>query len=370
LKEEKTMPSIQRGQVYKLSGSSWAYRYRDAQGRRRQIGGFSKKGEASEALRDALDEVRLGPLAASRREWTVTQLVERYLEQHQVEPWTLEVLRWKFGKVTDAFGDVKLRELLPEEIGAWRMRIPDGHRFETTQAFRQLLDAAVRWKLIAENPAKLIPNPQPKRLEISPFASWDEVEAVADELGPWGAVPIVAAGTGLRPEELFALEWKDIDRHASVLHVSRAFTRGRLKQWGKTERSRRRVPLRDRVLEALSDLPRRIDVPRIFSSPRGGYVDLHNFRAREWIPAVKAAGFVDENKRATKRLYDLRHSYATMSLAAGVSLFSLSRRMGTSVKMIDRTYGHLAPDAEAVELALLNAYDDATRAEPARALLD
>jgi hypothetical protein len=46
-----------------------------------------------------------------------------------------------------------------------------------------------------------------------------------------------------------------------------------------------------------------------------------------------------------------------MSLAAGVSLFSLSRRMGTSRDMIDRTHGHLAPDAEAVELALLNAYD-------------
>jgi hypothetical protein len=42
---------------------------------------------------------------------------------------------------------------------------------------------------------------------------------------------------------------------------------------------------------------------------------------------------------------------------AGVSLFSLSRRMGTSLEMIDRTYGHLAPDAETVELALLNAYD-------------
>jgi hypothetical protein len=44
-------------------------------------------------------------------------------------------------------------------------------------------------------------------------------------------------------------------------------------------------------------------------------------------------------------------------LAAGVSLFSLSRRMGTSVAMIDQTYGHLAPDAERVELELLDAYD-------------
>ncbi len=86
-------------------------------------------------------------------------------------------------------------------------------------------------------------------------------------------------------------------------------------------------------------------------------MDLHNFRAREWIPAVKGAGFVDANQRATRRIYDLRHTYATMSLAAGVSLFSLSGRMGTSLEMIDQTYGHLAPDAEAAERALLNAYD-------------
>jgi hypothetical protein len=46
-----------------------------------------------------------------------------------------------------------------------------------------------------------------------------------------------------------------------------------------------------------------------------------------------------------------------MSLAAGVSLFSLARRMGTSVEMIDRTYGHLAPDAEDYERGLLDAYD-------------
>ena len=48
---------------------------------------------------------------------------------------------------------------------------------------------------------------------------------------------------------------------------------------------------------------------------------------------------------------DCRHTYATWSLAAGVSLFNLSRRMGTSIAMIDQTYGHLAPDAEEHERA-------------------
>jgi hypothetical protein len=40
-----------------------------------------------------------------------------------------------------------------------------------------------------------------------------------------------------------------------------------------------------------------------------------------------------------------------------VSLFTLSRRLGTSVEMIDRTYGHLAPDAEEYERGLLDAFD-------------
>ena len=66
-------------------------------------------------------------------------------------------------------------------------------------------------------------------------------------------------------------EWRDVDKRASVLHVRRAYTRGRLKEWGKTERSRRRVPLRNRVLEALDAVPRRLDVPLVFSSRRGGY---------------------------------------------------------------------------------------------------
>jgi hypothetical protein len=41
----------------------------------------------------------------------------------------------------------------------------------------------------------------------------------------------------------------------------------------------------------------------------------------------------------------MRHTYASLSIAAGVSLFVLSRLMGTSPAMLDKTYGHLLPDA-------------------------
>jgi hypothetical protein len=51
----------------------------------------------------------------------------------------------------------------------------------------------------------------------------------------------------------------------------------------------------------------------------------------------------------------MRHSFATWALDAGLSIFDLSRYMGTSVEMIDRTYGHLAQGAEESARAKLDA---------------
>jgi integrase len=69
-----------------------------------------------------------------------------------------------------------------------------------------------------------------------------------------------------------------------------------------------------------------------------------------------------------RRIYDLRHTYATWSLAAGVDIFTLARRMGTSVKMIDRTYGHLVAGADAYERELLDAFDGAQSRSVGRAV--
>jgi hypothetical protein len=50
------------------------------------------------------------------------------------------------------------------------------------------------------------------------------------------------------------------------------------------------------------------------------------------------------------RIYDLRSTFASDALAAGVSVFSLARVMGTSIEMVERHYGTLL-DGSAVDLA-------------------
>jgi hypothetical protein len=68
---------------------------------------------------------------------TLSELVHTYLDQHDVQPVTIEKLRDLFGKATVVFGDRFVGELTSQEIAAWRMTLSPGYRFETTQALRQ-----------------------------------------------------------------------------------------------------------------------------------------------------------------------------------------------------------------------------------------
>ena len=57
------------------------------------------------------------------------------------------------------------------------------------------------------------------------------------------------------------------------------------------------------------------------------------------------------------RIYDLRSTFASRGLAAGVSVFELARVMGTSVQMIERHYGTLLDGAAAGIASRLDAFD-------------
>lgn len=232
---------------------------------------------------------------------------------------TITTLRDRLTHATKAFGTVPLRDLehMTDEIAAWQAKLPERAGHGITSALRQTLDAAVRWKRMSSNPAKLAGrNPKPPVRRVRAYTR-DEIDKIGDELSPmYRPLPPFAAATGLRPEEWAALQRRDIDRPAGVLSVRPTISSGDVIESVKTSASRRQVPLSPRALGALDKLPPRVDTPLLFPAPPRGATQPRHLPTPRMAPAIEAAAI-----RKPARIYDMRSTFASNSLAAG-STFS------------------------------------------------
>ena len=231
------------------------------------------------------------------------------------------------------------------------MTISPGHRFEATQALRQVLARAVVWGLINSNPGQArVENPQRRYTEKRPFESWAQLDELAGRLGPrYRPMVLFAAATGLgRASGWRSSAATSTARHESCTSVARSETAG--SRHRRRGRACRAVPLQTIALAALDQLRPDPDCPLLFPSARGGYSRPAQLPQPRLETGSSAAGI-----EPPRRVYDLRHTFATFALRAGISTFDLSRYMGTSLAMIDRHYGHLARDGREHAIRLLDA---------------
>jgi integrase len=340
------MPATQRGHARRLPSGKWQLRYYDIDGNRQTGGAFPSKTAALDHYRDTIEPRLNGP--EPTRDLTLRQFVDEvYVPRHAKirQRDTIRALRERLARPLDAHGDVPLRELerMADDLADFRLTLPDRFAHDVMRALRQTCAAAVRWGYMSANPATAAgENPQPAPRAVRAY-SRAELDAVEAELGPAdGPIVAFAAATGLRPQEWLALERRDVDRDRRVLRVERVISNGDVRRGGKTAGSVREVPLSGRALNALDRLPVRLDSPLVFASASGGPLNLTTWRRHAWTPAVDAAGIA-----RPARIYDLRSTFASNALAAGVTLFELARIMGTSVRMIERSYGALLGGAHA-----------------------
>jgi integrase len=253
-----------------------------------------------------------------------------------------------------AFGSVSVRELLPENIGRWVKHLPVSQKTKqhALGAMRQVLSAGVVWGYLRVSPARpaAVRSPPSQTPDIVPFESWDDVRAVAHAAGRYESLVVFACATGLRPEEWSALQWKDIKRDARRCAVHRTYASGELRSEGKRDASLRTVLLADLALEALDDLPQALRPDQlVFSASKGGHISLSNWRRRVWYPALERAGV------ERRPLYQMRHTFATLALAAGMPIDFVSRQLGhTDIRTTLRFYARYIPALEERHLAMLN----------------
>lgn len=219
----------------------------------------------------------------------------------------------------------------------------------THAVLRSALRQAMRWRLLLENPVDGVKIPQQLRAEMRSLTVEQAQAFLRAALAtPYGPVLAVALTTGMRPSEYLALKWQDLDWTRQTASVVRSVRRldGR---WcfsdTKRSRSRRPIRLQSWIVALLRDLQTK-------ANTQGLYSEAHDLVFRTALGQPISADCLAKHFRSILdlagvpriRLYDLRHSAATIALAAGVSPKVVSEQLGhASTAFTLDTYAHVLP---------------------------
>ncbi|MEU2176350.1 site-specific integrase [Nocardia sp. NPDC019219] len=323
------------------SNGSWraTTRYRDDDGETRTVQAFGPtKAKAEGNLKDKLKDRNPGQDKAITRETKLAELADLWLNELEYEkrttPQTIELYRDEIDistdkrakkdtiKIKSALGGVRVREATTSrldrhlkkvaEVGAWKARI---HRV----ILSGMMGLAVRHDAITQNPVREVARIHQKR-EKPRAADIETLTALREQLRVWqsGAeidgtpayvsgpkrsrmildIADVLLGTGVRPGEVLAIRWCDLDLAAEVPRVTICGTIIRLKgtgegkglirqEWTKTDAGYRSIALPKFAVDTLmrrklDATPNKLDL--VFPNRNGDIYDPHNFR-RTWREA-------------------------------------------------------------------------------------
>jgi site-specific recombinase XerD len=215
---------------------------------------------------------------------------------------------------------------------------------EAVHLMSSLYRAATR-----ERPPLVVSNPftglELPKVGKAPYAFFDHDEAeallAAVDDDRWRLLVEVGMWMGLRPGELYGLPGTRVDWLRQAVHVVQVKTRHGLRQYPKSLRSFRVVPMhRPDLVDDLSTLlAGRSRDGLLFALNGGGAVDDSYFRRAIWYPAIRRAGVRALPPRA------MRHTAASWLVMDGVDLYRVRDLLGHESITTTQRYAHLAPEA-------------------------
>ncbi|HEY3993298.1 MAG TPA: tyrosine-type recombinase/integrase [Ktedonobacteraceae bacterium] len=323
------------------------------------------KTEAKQKLDAYLADLRSGKVVVGPKQ-TIKEYLEHWLEnEHRLQIELTSLDRYRVAlrvQVYPALGNIQLSQLTRARVQAFYADLFDGGLAPATiKLVHALLSAAfksaVLQEVIARNPCEHVILP---RLEEPVTRALSQEEAArllaAAQDRRLRFLILMAVTTGARLGELLALRWADIDEKEGIVRVGRSVARvpglGRIEKSPKTRAGRRTIRLPQVVLKHLDEQRSCIDRLRVsagsrwqendlvFPSRVGGHLERNNVERsfRKLIKTVDLSGM---------RFHDLRHSAATLLLAAGANIKVVQEMPGHSnIQTTLQKYGHVLPDMQ------------------------
>ncbi|MBN6056411.1 site-specific integrase [Nonomuraea sp. RK-328] len=308
-------------------------------------------------------------------------VAERWLASRIVDPSTK--IRYEYIHrlhVAPAFAKRQVKSIKPSQIQAWISDLSSRFATSTVQTaflvLQGVLDLAVADEAIKRSPATSPVVQVPKRTTEEITAWSDErVHALIDaHPALFRLLPMLGATCGLRQAELFGLAIEDVDFEERVLRVRRQIKKlGAYHVFALPKNDRERVvPLPEWSAQAIRQHvstcpPLTCSLPwekvdgklrthnLLFRWTDDRFIKARNYSETVWKPALVAAGVIPapakdartRSRYATSRkegLHQLRHYYASVMLAGGVSVKELAAYLGHADPGFTlRVYAHMMP---------------------------
>lgn len=310
--------------------------------------------EVREHHQSALNQLRQGLLVKDDK-ITVSEFLNRYMEsvgKHTLRPRTVEgyssLIRIH---ITPGIGHIKLVQLRPDHLQAfYSQKLEAGLSKRTVQLIHSVLhktlDQAMKWGMVSRNVSDLVQAPKPKKKTYK-FFTKDQLNIFLDAVKGHQYYPIyvLAVYCGFWEGEVLGIHHEDIDLTRGVINVRHAVLSlkgGLVVTEPKTESSKRAVTLLETALYVLKKHLEQLKGNQglIFTTRSGKPISPRNL-VRHFKSALKEAGLPDI------RFHDLRHSHASLLLAAGVNPKIVQERLGHSqISLTLDTYSHVIPSLQ------------------------
>ena len=237
-------------------------------------------------------------------------------------------------QLVEVFGNVPLRNISTKLVEQFQTdRINKGNKPATVNSLVATLKHCIhkgsQWEMLSDETLKRMR--QVKLLQENNrrlrYLSKEECQnLISNCQGNTKAIVITALNTGCRKSEILNLQWNNIDLKNGFILLSQDMTKNS---------ERKEIPINKTLRETLEGITRRLDIPYVFydSATCKPYGDIK----RSFNTALKRAGIRDFH------FHDLRHTFASHLVMAGVDITTVSRLLGHKTLTMTLRYAHLAP---------------------------